>query len=85
MRSDYDTNIWNYLQELRLTSEKNRQIIEIVRSKGKKGYIGFKDYLRCIFHEHIVEYMERKEKEVKPRMKKSKMLKLLYWKMNHSN
>jgi hypothetical protein len=80
MMSDYDTNIWNFLKELKFTPEKSKQIIEILRSKGKTGYMHFKDYLRSTFHEQIVDYMETKEKEVESMLKTSKMLKFLYWK-----
>ncbi|XP_053384811.1 uncharacterized protein LOC128550230 [Mercenaria mercenaria] len=65
-----DHDLYRDISELALTSQKNRKIIETVRTKGKNGYRQFKECLRESDQGHLVDHLERNEKEVKQTARK---------------
>ncbi|XP_053374869.1 uncharacterized protein LOC128545989 [Mercenaria mercenaria] len=50
------------IQEQRLTSDKTREIIKKVGSKGVQGYKTFKEVLRESHQEHLAEFLDKQER-----------------------
>ncbi|XP_053384653.1 uncharacterized protein LOC128550190 [Mercenaria mercenaria] len=58
------------ISELANTSQKNRQILETVCSKGKDGYRRFKECLRESGQRHLADHLEQNENEIKQTARK---------------
>ena len=52
------------LKELALTSDKVREILKKVSSRGHKGYRTFKRLLKASSQEHLAEYLDRQEADL---------------------
>ncbi|KAL4229543.1 hypothetical protein ACF0H5_012582 [Mactra antiquata] len=53
------------ISEVQLTSDKNRQVLELATKKGIKGYDIFKQCLRETGYEHLADLLDSTEKELK--------------------